>query len=108
MTENIKTLLGPAELKEESLSTKVKRFVGDYGILIFFVVIFVFLAVAAPNFLTLNNLVNVVRQSSIIGLIALGMTDKPAPTKRAPFRVSNARPYDLISSAASMFRGNIS
>lgn len=74
MTENIKTLLGPAELKEESLSTKVKRFVGDYGILIFFVVIFVFLAVAAPNFLTLNNLVNVVRQSSIIGLIALGMT----------------------------------
>ena len=74
MTQNIKALLGPADLKQGSAATKVKRFVGDYGILIFFALIVIFLAVAAPNFLTLNNLVNVVRQSSIIGLIALGMT----------------------------------
>lgn len=74
MTQNIKALLGPADLKQGSVATKVKRFIGDYGILVFFVLIIVFLAVAAPNFLTLNNLVNVVRQSSIIGLIALGMT----------------------------------
>ncbi len=72
--ENIKTKLGPADLKEGMTATKVKRFIGDYGIIILFVVILVFLAVAAPNFLTLNNIVNVVRQSSIIGLIALGMT----------------------------------
>ena len=72
--ENLKTKLGPADLKEGSAATKIKRFIGDYGILIFFVLILVFLAAAAPNFLTLNNLVNVVRQSSIIGLIALGMT----------------------------------
>ncbi|MGP0223968.1 MULTISPECIES: ABC transporter permease [unclassified Paenarthrobacter] len=72
--ESLKTKLGPADLKDGDLSTKVKRFVGDYGILIFFALIIIFLAVAAPNFLTVNNLVNVVRQSSIIGLIALGMT----------------------------------
>jgi ribose/xylose/arabinose/galactoside ABC-type transport system permease subunit len=72
--ENLKTKLGPAELKEGSVATKAKRFIGDYGILIFFVLIIVFLAAATPNFLTLNNVVNVVRQSSIIGLIALGMT----------------------------------
>lgn len=74
MTQNIKALLGPADLKQGSAATKFKRFVGDYGILIFFVLIVIFLAAAAPNFLTLNNLVNVIRQSSIIGLIALGMT----------------------------------
>ncbi|MGO4588922.1 ABC transporter permease [Paenarthrobacter sp. 2TAF44] len=72
--DNIKTKLGPADLKEGMTATKVKRFIGDYGIIILFVVILVFLAAAAPNFLTLNNIVNVVRQSSIIGLIALGMT----------------------------------
>jgi putative xylitol transport system permease protein len=72
--DNLKTKLGPADLKSGSTATKVKRFVGDYGILVFFVLIIAFLAFAAPNFLTLNNVVNVVRQSSIIGLIALGMT----------------------------------
>lgn len=74
MTNAIAVMLGKPKLEEGSRSTKVKRFIGDYGILVFFALIVVFLAVAAPNFLTLNNLVNVVRQSSIIGLIALGMT----------------------------------
>ena len=72
--EDLKTKLGPAELKEGMTATKIKRLIGDYGILLLFVLILVFLAAAAPNFLTLNNIVNVVRQSSIIGLIALGMT----------------------------------
>ena len=72
--DNLKAKLGPADLKGGSAATKVKRFIGDYGILVFFVLIVAFLAFAAPNFLTLNNVVNVVRQSSIIGLIALGMT----------------------------------
>lgn len=72
--DSLKTKLGPADLKSGSTATKVKRFIGDYGILVFFVLIIAFLALAAPNFLTLNNVVNVVRQSSIIGLIALGMT----------------------------------
>lgn len=73
-TENITVLFGKARLDESSRTTQIKRFVGDYGILIFFAIILVALAVAAPNFLTVNNLINVVRQSSIIGIIALGMT----------------------------------
>lgn len=73
-TENVMVVLGKAKLEEGSRSTKIKRFVGDYGILIFFAIILIFLALSAPNFLTLNNLVNVIRQSSIIGIIALGMT----------------------------------
>lgn len=55
-------------------STTIKHFVGDYGILLIFAACLVFLSISAPNFLTTDNLVNVVRQSSIIGIIALGMT----------------------------------
>jgi putative xylitol transport system permease protein len=73
-TENVMVLLGKANLKEGSRSARVKHFIGNYGILIFFALIILFLALAAPNFFTLNNIVNVVRQSSIIGIIALGMT----------------------------------
>lgn len=73
-TQNVAVLTGKAKLDESSTATKIKRFIGDYGIIIFFAAILIFLAIAAPNFLTVNNLVNVVRQSSIIGIIALGMT----------------------------------
>lgn len=73
-TSTIAVLLGKANLEEGSRSTRIKHFIGDYGILIFFAIILAVLAFTAPNFLTLNNLINVLRQSSIIGLIALGMT----------------------------------
>ncbi|WP_425556640.1 ABC transporter permease [Kineococcus aurantiacus] len=66
--------LGKAKLDDSARSTRVKRFVGDYGILVFFALIVIALTIAAPNFLSLNNMINVVRQSSIIGVVALGMT----------------------------------
>ena len=45
------------------------------GILILILLVFfVVLAFAAPSFLTLNNLSNLVRQVSIIGVVAIGMT----------------------------------
>jgi len=67
-------LLAKPDLDEKSTSTKVKHFLGDYGLLVLFVVVFVYLSVAATNFLDVDNLTNVVRQSSIIGFIAVGMT----------------------------------
>jgi len=73
-TNTVAVMLRQANLEQGSRSTKIKHFIGDYGILLIFAVILIFLAFAAPNFLTLDNLVNVVRQSSIIGIIALGMT----------------------------------
>jgi ribose/xylose/arabinose/galactoside ABC-type transport system permease subunit len=66
--------LGKASLDSSSRSTKVKHFIGDYGLLIVFAIVVMFLAFADPRFLSINNLVNVVRQSSIIGFLALGMT----------------------------------
>lgn len=70
----IKDVAAKPKLDETSTSTKVKHFFGDYGILVIFAAVFVYLSVFAENFLDVDNLTNVVRQSSIIGFIALGMT----------------------------------
>lgn len=69
-------MTAPTAVPETGLAraTAMKHFVGDYGILLIFAACFVFLSVSAENFLTTDNLVNVVRQSSIIGIVALGMT----------------------------------
>lgn len=47
---------------------------GSGGVAIFLVVLFVALSVAAPNFLTVSNLVNVVDQVTVLGILAVGGT----------------------------------
>ncbi len=66
--------LDAPQAKKASAGAKVMRFAGDYGILLIFLAVLVYLSLATPYFLTVGNLTNVVRQSSIIGFIALGMT----------------------------------
>lgn len=70
----VKDAIGPAKLEAGSRSTRIKHFVGDYGILIIFAIVIIYLAIASPAFLTLDNLTNIIRQSSIIGFLALGTT----------------------------------
>jgi ribose/xylose/arabinose/galactoside ABC-type transport system permease subunit len=70
----LQELAAKPKLDETSTSTKVKHFLGDYGILVIFAAVFVYLSLFASHFLDVDNLTNVVRQSSIIGFIALGMT----------------------------------
>lgn len=75
MTENTVTLaLSRARLPESTAATRIKHFVGDYGLLVVFLAVLVYFSIAAPSFLTVDNLTNVVRQSSIVGFVALGMT----------------------------------
>lgn len=50
------------------------RLAGQYGIVVSFVILFVGLSLASPYFLTRLNLVNVLRQISINGILAIGMT----------------------------------
>lgn len=45
-----------------------------YGIYIFLAVIFVFFAVAAPNFLSAKNVINILRQVSMFGIVVIGVT----------------------------------
>lgn len=71
---SVKDLLEKPELDEDSTLTKVKHFFGDYGLIILFVAVLLFLSVASPHFLRSENIWNVLRQASIVGVIALGMT----------------------------------
>ena len=64
----------PQTADDNPRTTKVKYFVGDYGIVLIFAVVMTYLSLTAPNFMTIDNLTNVVRQSSIVGFVALGMT----------------------------------
>ena len=45
-----------------------------YGIYVAFIVVVVILSIVSPSFLTWRNLLNIVRQSSVHGVMAIGMT----------------------------------
>ena len=50
------------------------RALAKYGIYIAFLGLFVFLSFSSPSFLTTQNILNILRQSSMNGIIAVGMT----------------------------------
>ena len=51
-----------------------KNSLRDYGILIVFVALCIIVGIAAPGFFRGRNLMNVLRQNSVIGIIAAGAT----------------------------------
>lgn len=53
---------------------RIAGFLSDYGIIVAFIVLCVILSVVSPYFLGVNNLLNVLRQVSINGVLAIGMT----------------------------------
>ncbi|GEN23511.1 ABC transporter permease [Halomonas cupida] len=53
---------------------RITGFLSDYGIIVAFIVLCVILSVVSPYFLGVNNLLNVLRQVSINGVLAIGMT----------------------------------
>jgi ribose/xylose/arabinose/galactoside ABC-type transport system permease subunit len=52
----------------------LKRVLKSYGIVIAFFLICLILTILSPAFLTRTNVLNVIRQSSIFGIMAVGMT----------------------------------
>ncbi|PIO96763.1 D-ribose transporter subunit; membrane component of ABC superfamily [uncultured Pleomorphomonas sp.] len=58
----------------DGYGTKVKQIAARYGIYIAFAVMFVFLSLWSPWFLTFDNILNILRQCSINGIIAVGAT----------------------------------
>lgn len=52
----------------------IRHILRSYGILIAFVLIIIIMTILSPVFLTVTNLLNIIRQSSIYGIIAIGMT----------------------------------
>lgn len=53
---------------------EISNFLGKYGIVVIFVGMCLVLAIISPAFGTMRNLTNVVRQVSIIGILAMGVT----------------------------------
>jgi hypothetical protein len=49
---------------------KLYEFLAENGFIIIFIIWCVFLSIATPNFLTVSNLMTVLRQASIIGIVA--------------------------------------
>ncbi len=45
-----------------------------YGIYIFLAAVFIFFAIAAPNFLSSKNVINILRQVSMFGIVVIGVT----------------------------------
>jgi ribose transport system permease protein len=48
--------------------------VRDYGIIVVFVVLFIVLSITSPSFLSVDNLLNLVRQNAAVGIIACAAT----------------------------------
>jgi simple sugar transport system permease protein/ribose transport system permease protein len=61
-------------IKESELHSKNKKLFREFGILMVLAVIFVALSIASPSFLIPINLINIVRQTVEIGIMAIGMT----------------------------------
>lgn len=58
----------------DSLAARARAVLGAYGLLLGLIVLCTALSLAKPAFLTVPNLVNVVRQVSINGILAVGVT----------------------------------
>ncbi len=54
-------------------SLNMKKILGKLGPLLALLVLSIILSVASPNFLTINNIMNILRQTGVNGLIASGM-----------------------------------
>ncbi len=55
-------------------SERIKTILQEYGLLIFVIAFAVGLTLMSDRFLTVNNLINVLRQATINGIMAVGMT----------------------------------
>ena len=60
--------------KEGLISEKIILILRSYGVLIALVLIIVISSILEPSFLTANNVLNMLRQASVIGIVSLGVT----------------------------------
>lgn len=71
MTDQKSTLLNPTgNLKGDTF----KRFIKKSGLVLIFIALIVLASILSPKFLTYKNIFNILRQISILGVLAVGMT----------------------------------
>ena len=59
--------------KQSQLGKRVKTFFNDYSIIIIFAAMVVILAIIKPQFIGPSNIISMVRQVSLIGILSMGM-----------------------------------
>jgi len=71
-----KTANGEIEINQKSLLSlsSMKGFLIEYGIVVALIIIIIALSVVSPSFLGIRNILNVLRQVSINGYLAIGLT----------------------------------
>jgi len=63
------------ENKEPKINkAKFKKFMGKYGIYFVLLIMIIAMSIASPVFLSSRNLLNIIRQVAVIGIISLGVT----------------------------------
>src|ERR1700730_16335795 len=60
--------------KRQRMGHQMSSVFSKYGIFLIFIVMIVVASLLSPAFVSPTNLINIVRQMSIVGLIALGVT----------------------------------
>jgi len=64
-----------AEVKKENLILRILKLLWtEYSIILVMIAIFAITGIIAPRFFTATNILTILRQSSVVGMIALGMT----------------------------------
>lgn len=58
----------------ETKKISISKILSSYGMYIAFALLFIILSVVSPAFLTYANIMNILRQISVIGIMAVGMT----------------------------------
>ncbi len=80
MSQNVATAAGPTSPNAPKkgpgalAGASARIFSGSGGALLGLILLFIVLAVVAPNFLTARNLINVVDQVTVLGILAVGAT----------------------------------
>jgi len=74
MTDALEQISYPKTDRRTQSMVYVKTIIKRYGIISAFIVLCVILSIISPYFLTRQNILNVLRQSSINGILAVGMT----------------------------------
>lgn len=88
----------PNRLTRLRRNRDVTALMRDYGIVVAFVVLFVVLSITTPNFLTSQNLLNVLNQNAFVGIAACGAT---LVIIAGGFDLSNGSIYALSGAVAA-------
>ncbi|RAK16876.1 monosaccharide ABC transporter membrane protein (CUT2 family) [Anoxybacillus vitaminiphilus] len=83
-----------------SSKEKVSRILNRYGMLFILIALIILMSILSPTFFTTGNLLNIVRQMSVVGIVAIGVTIVIITTG---IDLSSGSVIALVSVAAASF-----